>query len=93
MFRRDRVGRRGGGVILYIKKSIQADEIKLVREADCDEAVWYKIVSNSKLTIGLFYQSPNINEEDNTKIQNAIKEVSKGECIIILTMDTYNGNL
>ena len=27
MFRRDRIGRRGGGVILYVKKSIQAYEI------------------------------------------------------------------
>ena len=26
-------------------------------------------------TIGLYYRSPNINEEDNTKIQNAVKEV------------------
>ena len=38
MFRRDRIGRRGGGVILYVKESIQA-EIKLEREADYDEAV------------------------------------------------------
>ena len=68
MFRKDRIGRRGGGVILYVKESIQAYEIKLEREADCDEAV---------------YRSPNINEEDNTKIKNAIKEVSKGECIIM----------
>ena len=84
MFRKDRTGRRGGGVILYVKESIQAYEIKLEREADCDEAVWCKIVSgNSKLTIGLVYRSPNINEEDNTKIKNAIKEVSKGECIIM----------
>ena len=82
MFRRDRIGRRGGGVILYVKESIQAYEIKLEREEDYDESVWYKI-GNSKLTIGLVYRSPNINEEDNTKIQNAIKEVSKGECIIM----------
>ena len=78
------LGRRGGGVILYVKESIQAYEIKLERKADCDEAVWCKIVSgNSKLTIGLVYRSPNINEEDNTKNKNAIKEVSKGECIIM----------
>ena len=84
MFRKDRIGRRGGGVIVYVKESIQAYEIKLEREADCDEAVWCKIVSgNSKLTVGLVYRSPNINEEDNTKIKNAIKEVSKGECIIM----------
>ena len=40
MFRKDRIGRRGGGVILYVKESIQAYEIKLEREADCDEAAW-----------------------------------------------------
>ena len=52
MFRRDRIGRRGGGVILYVKVSIQAYEIKLEREADYGEAVWHKIVSgNTKLTI------------------------------------------
>ena len=84
MFRRDRIGRRGGGSILYVKESIQAYEIKLERKADYDEPVWCKIVSgNSKLTIGLIYRSPNIDEGDNTKIQNAIKEVSKGECIIM----------
>ena len=88
MFRRDRIGRRGGGVILYVKESIQAYEIKLEREAECDEAVWCKIVSgNSDLTIGLVYRSPNINEEDNAKIQNSIKEVSKVECI---RMEDFN---
>ena len=52
MFSRDRIGRRGGGVILYVKESIQSYEIKLENEADYDEDVWCKIVSgNSKLTI------------------------------------------
>ena len=84
MFKKDRIGRRGGGVILYVKEFIQVNEIKLEREADCDEAVWCKIVSgNSKLTVGLVYRSLNINEADNTKIKNAIKEVSKGDCIIM----------
>ena len=84
IFRRDRIGKRGGGVILYVKESIQAYEIKLESEADYDEAVCCKIVSgNSKLTIVFVYRSPNINEADNTKIQKAIKEVSKGECIIM----------
>ena len=84
MLRRDRIGRRGGGIILYVKESTQAFEIKLESEADYDETVWCKIVSgNSKLTIGLVYRSPNINEEDNTKIQNAINEGRKRECIIL----------
>ena len=58
--------------------------MKLESEADYDEAVWCKIVcGKSKLTIGLVYRNPNINEEDNIKTQNAIKEVSKRECIIM----------
>ena len=44
MFRRDRIGKKGGGVILYVKESIQAYEIKLEREAHCGEAVWWKTV-------------------------------------------------
>ena len=34
-------------VILYVKESIQAYEIKLEREADCDEAVWCKLFQES----------------------------------------------
>ena len=47
MFRRDRIGRSRGGVILYVKEYIQAYEIKLQREADYDEAVWCKLVSGN----------------------------------------------
>ena len=82
MFRKDRLGRRGGRVILYIKESIQAYEIKLEKEAECEEAVWCNIVTgNSTLTVRLVYRSPNISMEENEKIH--IKEVSKRDCIIM----------
>ena len=84
MFRKDRLGRRGGGVILYIKESIQAYEIQLEKEAECEEAVWCNIVTgNSTLTVGLVYRSPNISIEENEKMHNAMKEVSKRDCIIM----------
>ena len=53
MFRKDRIGRMGlGGVILYIKQSIQVYEIKIEREAGYDETVWWNIISGiSTLTI------------------------------------------
>ena len=58
MVRRDQIGRRRRGVILFIKESIQAYKIKLEREADCSEAAWCNIVpGNSTLTIGLVYRS------------------------------------
>ena len=56
MFRRDRIGITAGGVILYIKEYIHTYEIKLEREADCDEVVWCNIVTrNSTLTTGLVF--------------------------------------
>ena len=38
---------------------------------------------NSTLTIGLIYRSPNIRQEDDEKLHNAIKEISKRECVIM----------
>ncbi|MBA1446783.1 MAG: hypothetical protein FE835_18145 [Gammaproteobacteria bacterium] len=84
MFRKDRQERKGGGVILYIKECIQAYEVQLKSEADCEEAIWCNIVTrHSTLTIGLVYRSPNIGHEEDVKLQNAIKETSKGECVIM----------
>ena len=57
---------------------------KLEREAYCDEAVWCNtFTGNSTLAIRLDYRSQNINEEVNTKIQNATEEMSKGECMVM----------
>ena len=84
MLRKDRLGRSGGGVILYIKEFIQAYEIKLEKEAEIEEAVWCNIVTgNSTLTVGLVYRSPNICIDENKKVHNAIKEVSKRDSIIM----------
>ena len=34
------MGRRGGGVLLYIKETIPAYEVQLQEEADRNEAIW-----------------------------------------------------
>ena len=43
MFRKDRMGRGGGGVLPYIKETIPAYEVH--EEADCNEAIWFKLWS------------------------------------------------
>ena len=42
MFRKDRIGRRGG-VLLYIKDTIPAYEVQLQEEADCNEAIMVQL--------------------------------------------------
>ena len=92
MFRRDRMGRRGGGVLLYIKDTIPAYEVQLQEEADCNEAIWCKLVTgHTTVTIGVVYRCPNITKQNNEKIHNAISEVSKGDCIIM--GDFNHGNI
>ena len=84
MFRKDRMGRRGGGVLLYIKDTIPAYEVQLQEEADCNEAIWCQLVTgHTTVTIGVVYRFPNITKQNNEKIHNAISEVSKGDCIIM----------
>ena len=69
MFRKDRMGRRGGGVLFYIKETIPAYEVQLQGEADCNEAIWCKLVTeHTTVTIGVVYRCPNIIKENNEKI-------------------------
>ena len=92
MFRIDRMGRRGGGVLLYIKDPTPAYEVQLQEEADCNEAMWCKLVTgHTTVTIGVVYRCPNITKQNNEKIHNAITEVSKGDCIIM--GDFNHGNI
>ena len=92
MFRKDRLGIRGGGVLLYIKETIPAYEVQLQEEADCNEAIWCKLVTgHTTVTIGVVYRCPNITKQNNDKIHNAISEVSKGGCVIM--GDFNHGNV
>ena len=92
MFRKDIIGRRGGGVLLYIKETIPAYEVQLKEEADCNEAIWCKLVTgHTTVTIGVVYRCPNITKQNNETLHNAISEVSKGNCIIM--GDFNHGNI
>ena len=88
MFTKDRMGRRGGGVLLYVKETMPAYEVQLQEEADGNEAIWCKLVTgHTTVTIGVVYRYPNITKQNNETTHNAISEVSKGDCKII---DDFN---
>ena len=92
MFRKDRMGRRGVGVLLYTKETIPAYEVHLQEEAVCKEALWCNLVTgHTTVTIGVVYRCPNITIQNNEKIHNAISEVSKRDCIIM--GDFNHGNI
>ena len=68
MSRKDRMGRRGVGVLLYITETIPAYEVQLPDEADCNEAIWCKLViGNTIVTVAVVYRCPNITKQHNEK--------------------------
>ena len=67
MFRKERMGRNGAGVLLYIKETIPAYEVHLHEEADCNEVIWCKLVTGHTTgTIGVVYRCPNITKPTRT---------------------------
>ena len=79
-------------MLLYIKDTIPAYEVQLQEEADCNEAIWCKLVTgHTTFTIGVVYRCPNITKQNNNKIHTPISEVCKGDCIIM--GDFYHGNI
>ena len=71
---------------------VPAYEVQLQEEADCNEAIWCKLVTgHTTVTIGVVYRCPNITKQNNEKIHNAISEVSKGDWIIM--GDFNHGNI
>ena len=80
MFRKEIMGRRRGGVLLYIKEDIPAYEVHISEEADCNDVIWCKLVTgHTTVTIGVVYRCPNITKQNNEQINN----VSKGDSIIM----------
>ena len=68
-FRKDRIGGRGGGVLLYIKDTMPAYEVQLQEEADCNEAIWGNLVTgHTPAIIGVVYRCPNITKQNNEKV-------------------------
>ena len=92
MVTKDRLGRIGGGLLLYVKETTSIYAVQLQEEADCNEAIWCKLVTgHTTVTIGVVYRCPNITTPNSEKIHNAITEVSTGRCIII--GDFNHGNI
>ena len=65
LFRRDREGRKGGGVALYIKECFDVEELGVGN--DEVECLWIKIRGKGcrgNILVGACYRRPNQDEED-----------------------------
>ena len=87
LFCRDRQGRRGGGVALYIKENLECIKVNY---GDCDcsiECLWVKVkgvISKQELTVGICYRPPNHDDDADETIYGALKQASGQQNLVLM---------
>ena len=79
MFCNDCSGSRGGGVLLYVHKSLMCSPCVKFNAVKFEESLWYLISLSNKQTLlyGLVYRSPSSVETNNSKLLEALQIISQ----------------
>ena len=83
LFRKDRQGRRGGGVALYVKERFEVTE--LMTGENKVESLWVKIrgrADKADILVGICYRPPNQDEETDELFYEQLAEAARlpGPC-------------
>ncbi|RMC21758.1 hypothetical protein DUI87_02627 [Hirundo rustica rustica] len=85
LFRRDRKGRRGGGVALYIRGVL--DVIGIETNDDEVESLWVKIkgkANKADILLGVCYRPPNQDEEVDNLFYKQLNNVSGSSALVLV---------
>ena len=92
VYRKDRTDSAGGGLILYVKDSIQSTEVTSFRHIDFEESVWCRLSTDSEsLLVGLIYRSPTSLRANDDGLLEMLEEASNDKLSSkILLMGDFN---
>ena len=85
LFKRDSLGRKGGGVALYIKKDYECVEIN--EGGDRVESIWIGIKAKANKTeviVGVCYRPPTQDEEVDERLYKQLGEVSRSLPLVLV---------
>ncbi|KAK4825574.1 LOW QUALITY PROTEIN: hypothetical protein QYF61_000573 [Mycteria americana] len=85
LFRRDRRGRRGGGVALYVRECL--DSLELDDGDDRVECLWVRIrgkANKADIVVGLCYRPPNQDEETDELFYKQLGEASRSLALVLV---------
>ena len=73
MYRKDRIGSKGGGVMLYVHESFTSVPCSELNEFKFGESVLSIVkLHKSDLLVGVVYRSPNSDETNNEKLLDCL---------------------
>jgi len=85
LFRRDRRGKRGGGVALYVRDCFDCTELDAYD--DKVECLWVKMrgkVNKAGILLGVCYRPPNQDEEADKVFYKRLAEVSQTLALVLM---------
>jgi len=79
MFRKDRGGERGGGLLLYVSDRFETTLEMQCMNANFEESIWCTVdtAPGSKLLVGLCYRKTNSSSANNESLLEAMEAASK----------------
>ena len=92
LYRRDRVGSKGGGILIYVLDSLPSVEVleqELVCFDDCS-ACKISLPDGSSLMIAAFYRSPNSSDTNNSFLAQAMSKVMTYESTYHILCGDFN---
>ena len=93
LFRKDRQGRRGGGMALYVKECFEVTE--LMTGENKVESLWVKIrarANKADILVGVCYRPPNQDEETDEVFYEQLCDSQPLSSWGTSTSPTYAGN-
>ena len=85
LFYKDRENRRGGGVALYVRDTLQCCTNSKIKTDNKTESLWVDIKQGSEsIVMGLVYRPPNASQEINSSLWQEINRASRHRQICVL---------
>ncbi|CAM4569974.1 unnamed protein product [Lepidochelys olivacea] len=86
LFRKDRQGRKGGGVALYVREQYDCSELKY-ETAEKPECLWIKFRSVSNkgdVVVGVCYRPPDQGDEVDEAFFQQLTEVTRSQALVLM---------
>lgn len=92
MFRTDRVGAKGGGLLLYVSDRLEATYNHRMNQSNFNEAIWCNItLAGGRLLLGLCYRSPSSSTDNNECLLKMLDQaISKTGAARVLILGDFN---
>ncbi|GAB0206625.1 mitochondrial enolase superfamily member 1 [Grus japonensis] len=85
LFRRDRQGRRGGGVALYVTEGLDCTELSV--GDDTVESLWVRIkgqANKGDVTVGVYYRPPSQDDITDELFFKELREASRSTALVLM---------